>query len=84
MSLSKTAFCRLVQEQLGIEAEFTVTLESNLVVDLQADSLAHYLLLETLEDLGAPVPADLAGLLLTVGDLYDHYCQRLGISEGSR
>ncbi|MBE7088022.1 MAG: acyl carrier protein [Clostridiales bacterium] len=60
---------KTLSEQLGI-AESKVTLESDIIKDLGADSLDVVELLMTLEDnTGKTIPEDKVGEIKTVGDL---------------
>lgn len=62
----------LLAEQLGLEAE-TITMESNIVADLRADSLDIVEMLMTMEDsFGIQVEEEAANQLLTVGALVQY------------
>lgn len=62
----------LLAEQLGLDAE-TITMESNIVADLRADSLDIVEMLMTMEDsFGIQVEEEAANQLLTVGALVQY------------
>ena len=67
----------LCGERLHVERD------TELDTDLGLDSLDMVELLMTVEDLGAPVPVDVAVSFATVGDLYDHYVTSLSALERS-
>lgn len=68
----------LVAEQLGIEKD-TITVESNIIEDLGADSLDTIEMLMTLEDeYGISIPDDKIGQIKTIGQIVEliEECQK--------
>jgi acyl carrier protein len=62
---------KILSEQLGIP-QSKITLESNIIEDLNADSLDVVELLMTLEDnTGKTIPDDMVSDIKTVGDLVE-------------
>jgi acyl carrier protein len=66
-----------VARELGIDRA-ALTAAANLRTDLGFDSLQMYLLILTIEDLGANVPEELIPHVLTLGDAYHHYVTATG------
>lgn len=61
----------IIAEQLGIDDLDTITLETSLVEDLEADSLDAVEVIMALEDeFGIEIPDEQAENFKTVGDLY--------------
>ncbi|MGL5315099.1 MAG: acyl carrier protein [Peptostreptococcaceae bacterium] len=61
----------IIAEQLGIDNLDTITLETSLVEDLEADSLDAVEVIMALEDeFGIEIPDEQAENFKTVGDLY--------------
>ena len=68
----KEQLFRLTARQLGIE-EIDISLESNFMDDLGADSLDTVELVMTLEEeFSVEIPDDVATELHTVGDVYNY------------
>lgn len=61
----------IIAEQLGIDELETITMETSLVEDLEADSLDAVEVIMALEDeFGIEIPDEEAESFKTVGDLY--------------
>ncbi len=63
---------KLFADQLGIGEE-TITMESDIVNDLQADSLDIYILISSFDDeFGLSIPEEEAVNLKTIGDIVNY------------
>jgi acyl carrier protein len=70
-------FAGEVARELGLERE-TLSAEADLRNELGFDSLQMYLLVLTVEDLGATFPEELIRHVITLGDAYHHYVTASG------
>ncbi len=63
---------KLFADQLGIDEE-TISMESDIVNDLQADSLDIYILISSFdEEFGLSIPEEEAVNLKTIGDIVNY------------
>lgn len=63
---------KLFADQLGV-GEDTITMESDIVNDLQADSLDIYILISSFdEEFGLSIPEEEAVNLKTIGDIVNY------------
>jgi acyl carrier protein len=75
--LSFEAFRKLLAEELMMPEE-KLTLEANLIQDLQVDSLALASMMLRMEEMGFSFPIESAWEMETIGDIYDMYKQHAG------
>ncbi len=81
--LSFDEFRRFLSDTLGV-AEPALKPEASFLIDLAIESLKMVeLIMQIEQQLGVKVPSDAAWEILTVGDAYDYYVNRLGGGSAS-